>query len=74
VSKGQKVTKPCTSENLILAQKETCQITDSSSLTFLMHGNVRKDAADCFDVLICISDPIMLGNITQYQLKHVINF
>jgi len=23
---------------------------DSSSLTFLMHGNVRKDAADRFDV------------------------
>ena len=23
---------------------------DSSSLTFLMHGNIRKDAADCFDV------------------------
>jgi len=25
-------------------------------------------------VLICIAGPIMLGNITQYQLKHVINF
>jgi len=25
-------------------------------------------------VLICISGAIMLGNITQYQLTHVINF
>jgi len=25
-------------------------------------------------VLICISGPIMVGNFTQYQLKHVINF
>jgi len=30
----QKVTKPDTCENLILAQKVTCQIKDSSSLTF----------------------------------------
>jgi len=51
VSKGKKVTKTAgPSENLILAQKVTCQIMDSSSLTFLMHGNVRKDAADRFDM------------------------
>jgi len=42
--------KPGTSENLILAQKVTFQIMDSSSLTFLMHGNAGKDAADRFDM------------------------
>ena len=40
-----------TSENLILAQKVTCQIMDSSSLTFLMHGYVRKMLLkDAFDM------------------------
>jgi len=50
VSKGQKVTKTGSSENLLLAQKVTCHIIDSSSLTFLMHGDVRRDATDRFDM------------------------
>ena len=50
VIKGQKVTKMGKSENLTVAPKIACQIMDSFILTFVMHGNVRKDNLDCSDM------------------------
>ena len=38
------------SENLTVAPTITCQIIDSFSLYFVMHGNVRKDNLECFDI------------------------
>ena len=38
------------SENLPVAPQTTCQIMDSFILTFVKHGNVRKDNFDCFDM------------------------
>ena len=39
-----------TSENLTVAPKIACQIMDLFILTFVIHGNVRKDATDRFDM------------------------
>ena len=47
VKRSQKLGK---SENLTVAPTITCQIIDSFMLSFVMHGNARKDNLDCFDI------------------------
>lgn len=39
-----------TSENLTVAPKIACQTMDLLILTFIMHGNGKNDASDCFDM------------------------
>jgi len=76
VSKGQKVTKtgykwkfdPCSKSNLPNHRFIKSDISDA-----LKNLKYQKEKM-LLIVLICISGAIMLGNITQYQLKHVINF